>query len=347
MRRRLPRWVLYTLLFAVIAANTINAGADLEGMSAAAQLVVHGVPLYAWVLAFGVVLVVIQVFFSYFLFAKIVKWLTITLFAYIVTAFVVHPPWPIVLHRLVVPELHFNASWLTTLMGVLGTTITPYLFFWQASLEVEEERQLGRKTERARKGATAKEIADMHVDVNSGMIFSNLVAFFIIVTTAATLGAHGRHNIASAADAARALEPLAGKFAFVLFALGMVGTGLLAIPALVGSSAYVAAEVLGVSEGLAKKPKKAPLFYTVLIAGIVVSMVMGFLRIDPIGALFWSAVINGVVAVPLLAVVVYFASDKHTMGEWVSSTVARFWGWLTVGAMTMAAIGMFAFWGKS
>lgn len=347
MKRRMPAWLLYVLSFSVIAANTINAGADLEGMSAAAQLVLGNVPTFVWVLLFGIILVVIQVFFSYFTFARIVKWLTITLFAYVITAFVVHPVWPDVLHRLVVPELHFNASWLTTLMAVLGTTITPYLFFWQASLEVEEEEQLGRTTERQRKGASKEEISDMHVDVNSGMIFSNLVAFFIIVTTAATLGLHGKHDISSAQDAAKALEPLAGRFAFVLFALGMVGTGLLAIPALVGSSAYVAAETFGFREGLNRKPSRAPQFYGVLVLGVLVAMGMGFFRVDPIGALFWSAVINGVVAVPLLAVIVLFASDKKTMGEWASSTLARCWGWGTVAVMALAAIGMFAFWGKT
>jgi Mn2+/Fe2+ NRAMP family transporter len=232
-------------------------------------------------------------------------------------------------------------------MAVLGTTITPYLFFWQTELEVEEEEQLGRTSERARKGATAREIADAHVDVNVGMIFSNAVAVFIIVTTASTLGAHGMHKIATAQDAARALEPLAGRFASWLFALGMVGTGLLAIPALVGSSAYVIAEIFGFKSGLDRKPKRAPRFYAVLTGGIIVSIVMGFLKVDPISALFWCAVINGVVAVPLLAIVVLLGSDRRLMKEWTSSLVARGWGWATVAAMALAAIGMFAFWGKS
>jgi len=346
MRRRLPRWALYALCSAVILANTINAGADLEGMAASARLV-FGMPIFAWIAAFGVVLVAITVYLSYRRFAAIVKWLTLALFAYVVTAFVVHPPWPYVFSRLVVPQLHFNAGWLTTLVGVLGTTITPYLFFWQAGLEVEEERQLGRTTLAQRKGATADEIATMHLDVNAGMIFSNAVAFFIIVTTAATLGAHGRHDITSAQDAARALEPLAGRFAFLLFALGMVGTGLLAIPALVGSSAYVAAEALRFREGLDRRPSRAPQFYGVLTAGIAIGMAMGFLRIDPIAALFWSAVINGIVAVPLVATIVLFAGNERIMGRWRSSALARGWGWATVVVMTLAAIGMFVFWGKS
>ncbi len=346
MKRRLPPWLLYTLCISVVGANTINAGADLEGMAAAAKLV-FGWADYFWEILFGLMLAVITIYFSYRAFYSTVKWLTLALFAYVVTAFVVRPHWGDVFRHLVVPQIHLNASWLTTLVAVLGTTITPYLFFWQSDLEVEEQKAMGRRAERQRRGATSKEIADAHLDVNAGMIFSNAVAFFIIVTTAATLGAHGSHRIATAADAARALAPLAGRFASWLFALGMVGTGLLAIPALVGSSAYVVAEVFHFRRGLGEKPSHARGFYGVLAAGILISVLMALLRVDPIAALFWSAVINGVVAVPLLAVVVHFASDGKLMKEWASSTLARAWGWATVAVMALAAIGMFAFWGKS
>jgi NRAMP (natural resistance-associated macrophage protein)-like metal ion transporter len=345
MRRRLPRWVVAPLGLSVIVANTINAGADLEGMSAAAQLLFKQSNLL-WIGLFGALLIFIQVRLSFRRFAAVVKWLTLALFAYVVTAFVVHPPWGTVFRHLVLPELHFNSAWLTTLVAVLGTTITPYLFFWQAALEVEEEEQMGRKTESERRGATAEEIAGMHLDVNTGMIYSNAVAFFIIVTTAATLGAHGLHQITSAQDAARALEPLAGRFAAWLFAFGMIGTGLLAIPAFTASSAYILSEAFGFREGLDEKPSQAPQFYAVLVLGMLVAMAMGFLRIDPIGALFWSAVINGVVAVPLLAAIVTLAGDPRIMQNWVSSLTARVWGWATVAAMALAAVGMFAFWGK-
>jgi Mn2+/Fe2+ NRAMP family transporter len=246
-----------------------------------------------------------------------------------------------------VPEIHLGNGWLTTLVAVLGTTITPYLFFWQAALEIEEEKSHGRTSEKSRRGATTQEIKDSHADVNTGMIFSNVVAFFIIVTTAATLGAHGKHNIASAADAARALAPLAGQFASWLFALGMVGTGLLAIPALVASSAYILVGSFGFRQGLDQKPSRAPQFYGTLVAGTIVAIAMGLFNVDPIGALFWCAVINGVVAVPILVVIVMFASDRRMMGEWTSSVTARIWGWGTVAAMAAAAIGMFVFWGKS
>jgi Mn2+/Fe2+ NRAMP family transporter len=345
MRKHFPRWVLAPLGIAVIVANTINAGADLEGMSAAAQLLFKQSNLL-WIGLFGAFLIFIQVRLSYRRFESVVKWLTVALFAYIVTAFVVHPPWGLVLRHLVVPEVHFRSAWLTTLVAVLGTTITPYLFFWQGALEVEEEEQLGRKSVAQRRGATPEEIADMHLDVNTGMIYSNLVAFFIIVTTAATLGAHGIHQITSARDAARALAPLAGRFASWLFAFGMIGTGLLAIPAFTASSAYVLSDAFGFREGLDKKPRKAPQFYAILILGMLVAMAMGFLRIDPIGALFWSAVINGVVAVPLLAAIVVLAGDPRVMLNWASSLAARIWGWATVAAMALAAIGMFVFWGQ-
>ncbi len=346
MRRRFPRWIVAPLAIAVIVANTINAGADLEGMSAAAQLL-FGRPNLLWITLFGGILIVMQVYLSFHRFASIVKWLTLALFAYVVTAFVVRPPWGTVFRHLVMPEIHLHAIWLSTLVAVLGTTITPYLFFWQAALEVEEEEQEGRVTEEQRRGATREEIDDMHIDVNFGMIFSNLVAFFIIVTTAATLGAHGFHQITTAQDAARALEPLAGRFASWLFTAGMIGTGLLAIPAFTGSSAYILSDAFGFREGLNERPSKAPQFYAILILGMLVAMAMGFLNIDPIPALFWSAVINGVVAVPLLAAIVFLASDGRVMGRWVSSTLARAWGWGTVVAMGVAAIAMFVFWGNA
>jgi NRAMP (natural resistance-associated macrophage protein)-like metal ion transporter len=342
MRRRLPQWTLVTLCCAVVVANTINAGADLEGMAAAARML-FGLPLVLWTLLFGGLLIFGMVFLSYRRFASAVKWLTLALFTYVITAFVVKPPWPDALFHLFVPQIQFEANWLTVAVAVLGTTITPYLFFWQAALEIEEEIQHGETSERARKGASPREIKEMHADVNTGMIFSNAVAFFIIVTTAVTLGAHGRHDIASAQDAARALAPLAGRFAALLFTLGMVGTGLLAVPALLGSSAYVVAEAFGFRRGLDLRPKRARQFYAVLLAGILLAMAMALGGVNPIGALFYSAVINGIVAVPLVATIVHFASDRAKMGRWRASVAARAWGWLTFTVMALAAVGMFAF----
>lgn len=342
MRKRLPLWVTYGLAALVIVANTFNVGADIGGMSAAMRLVLP-LPTVVWLFVFGLGLIAAQVWLSYAVLARIFKWLTLALFAYIVTAFVVHPPWPAVLAHFVVPQIRFNASWLSTMVGVLGTTITPYLFFWQSSLMVEEEKEEGKKTIASRRGTTQKEIKLMHTDVNVGMVLSNLVAFFIIVTTASTLGAHGMHNIATAQQAAQALRPLAGPFAALLFTLGMVGTGVLSVPVLASSSAYVAAETFRFREGLDEKPSRAPRFYATIAAGIAIGVAMNLLHVDAIKALFWAAVLNGVAAVPIIAVIVLLASDKRTMGRWKSSLVARAWGWGTVALMGLATIGMFYF----
>ena len=343
IRKSVPAWIAYVMAFAVIAANTFNVGADFAGMSASAHMVLPVVPVLAWVVIFGFALFAAMMFLSYRRLASTIKWLTLSLFAYVVAAFIVHPNWWTVLRHLAVPEIHLNRDWLTTMMGVLGTTITPYLFFWQSSLEVEEERCMGRVTLAQRRGATDDEIRDAHFDVNSGMIFSNAVMFFIIATTALTLYAHGKTNIQTAQDAARALEPLAGHFAALLFTLGMVGTGLLAIPALAGSSAYVAAETFAFrGGGLNEIPSRAPRFYAVTGAGLLVGVLMCFSRIDPIRALYWSAVLNGIVAVPLVFLLVRIAGNEGVMGEWVSSVSAKMWGWLTFVLMAMAAISLFA-----
>ena len=232
-------------------------------------------------------------------------------------------------------------------MGVLGTTITPYLFFWQPAMVVEDEKSAGRTDLAQRVGATEQEIAAVDTDNRSGMIYSNLMTFFIIVTTAATLGAHGRYDVSTAQQAAEALRPLAGNYAYLLFTAGMVGTGLLAVPVLAGSSAYVLAELFGFAEGLAERPRRARGFYAVIALGIAIGMLMNFARIDPIAALFWSAVINGLAAVPLLAFIVILANKADVMGACKSSFAANAWGWATVGLMSAAAVSMFAFWGQS
>jgi NRAMP (natural resistance-associated macrophage protein)-like metal ion transporter len=345
MRAHFPRWLAFALAGIVIVANTFNIGADLAGMAASAHLVA-GLPVLLWVVAFAVLLVLTEFYCSYRLLCDIFKWLAATLFAYVATAFIVRPDWWLILRHAVIPEFHTDGHWITTVVGVLGTTISPYLFFWQSSLMVEQEKELGRTTVAQREGATRAEIADAHADVNTGMIYSNLVMFFIIATTAVTLGAHGKHNIATAQDAAEALRPLAGNFAYLLFTLGMVGTGLLAIPVLAGSSAYVAADMLRFHAGLAETPRRAPRFYAILGAGIVLGMLLNLVGIDPIKALFWSAVCNGVAAVPLIFAIVTIASDRKLMGRWVSSPLARFWGWLTFALMAAAAVGMFVFWNQ-
>lgn len=343
IKKVFPPWLAFALALLVVVANTFNVGADFAGMSAAAHMV-FGFPVLLWVLVFGAALLAAQIYLSYRVLSNILKWLCATLLAYIVTAFIVHPNWVDVLRHAVVPEVHLNGHWITTVMGVLGTTITPYLFFWQSSLMVEEEKGLGRKTIAERRGATQQEIVDAHADVNTGMVFSNLVMFFIIVTTAVTLGAHGRHDIASAQDAADALRPLAGRFAYLLFSFGLIGTGMLAIPAIAGSSAYVAAEMLSFRQGLNEAPHRASRFYAILGAGILAGMVMNFLRIDPIKALFWSAVFNGVAAVPLIVAITLIANNSKIMGRWTNSLLANLWAWITVALMGLAAILMFVYW---
>lgn len=342
IKKRSPNAIAITLALAVILANTFNVGADFAGMADSAHLVLPAVPTFVWVVVFGIAMFLALFYCSYRVIADVIKVLTLALFAYVVTAFVVHPPWGEVFRSFVVPHIEWNKAWLTTAMGVLGTTITPYLFFWQSALMVEEERDIGRLTLAERRGASRKEIEFAHLDVNVGMIASNAVMFFIIVTTAFTLYAHGHRNIETAQQAAQALTPLAGRFASIVFTLGMVGTGLLAIPALAGSSAYVAAETFSFRrQGLTETPDSAPRYYAVLGAGIFLGMLMPLAHVNAIRALYWSAVINGIVAVPLLFMVVRIASDVGVMGRWRSSIPARVWAWLTVALMGLAAVSLF------
>ena len=345
IRKKYPRAIAYALAAVVVAANTLNVGADIGGMAASAQLVL-GLPTVLWTLTFGTVLVLTQVYLSYRSIANILKWLTASLLAYVITAFVVHPPWAMILASTLVPRVHLSAQWLTTLVGVLGTTISPYLFFWQAAMCIEEEKSIGRKTIAQRKGATDREITEEMIDTNTGMAYSNLIFYFIVLTTAATLGAHGITNIATANDAARALQPLAGPFAAGLFALGMVGTGMLAVPTLSCSSAYVIADTLALRGGLNETPRRAWRFYAVIIIGTAIGVLMNLLHVDPIRALFWSAVCNGLASVPLLVFITLLANDKKMMGRWTNSPLANFWAWLTLILMAAAAVLMFVFWGK-
>jgi NRAMP (natural resistance-associated macrophage protein)-like metal ion transporter len=342
MRKRLPGPIAYALAALVIAANTFNLGADIGGMADAAHLVVR-VPVEALVVLFGIGMIAAQIWLSYAAIARSFKWLTLALFAYVVTAFVVRPPWGHVLLNFAIPHIRFGSAWLATMVGVLGTTITPYLFYWQSSEMIEEEKKAGATTLAARRGTDARSVAAMHADVNTGMIYSNVVAFFIIVTTAATLGARGITNIATAQQAAVALRPLAGPFAEALFALGMIGTGILAVPVLATSSAYVAAETFRFREGLGEPLRRAARFYGIIAVGILIGIAMNLLRIDAIKALFWSAVLNGIAAVPLIAVIVWLASNRRLMHEWASSTLARAWGWATFALMAAATAGMFYF----
>ena len=339
MRRVMPLWVLQSLVLLVVAANTLNIAADVAGMSSAAELVTH-VWSGAWALGFGALLIGVEVFASYRLFASIVKWLCLTLLAYLVAAFVVGVDWLSALRHTLIPEFRFDRGWTATFVGFLGTTITPYLFFWQAAQEVEEEREHGRLTVDERRGASEAEIRASRADVTSGMVYSNVVTWFIVLTTAATLHAH-HVTIATVQDAASALRPLAGPAAELLFALGVIGAGLLAVPVIAGSSAYALAEALNwKAEGLAEKPSSARPFYAVITLGICFGVAADLIKIDAVGMLFWSAVVNGFVAIPILIGITIAGNNRDLMGKWRNRRGSNIWMVITVVLMSIAAIGL-------
>jgi len=342
LKRHYPVAVVYGLVTLLLAANTINLGADLGAMGASLKLVIGG-PALLYVALFGLLSILLEVFVRYSRYVSVLKWLSVCLFAYVGVALVVHVPWATVAQRLVLPRLSFKVDYLTTVVAVLGTTISPYLFFWQAEEEVDEvkERRDARPLERAPEQAKG-EFHRIRIDTYLGMAFSNLVALAIVVATAATLNAHGVTNIQTSSQAAEALRPIAGPLVFVVFALGVVGTGLLAVPVLAGSAAYAVGETFGWHVGLARKLNRAKAFYAIIAAATVIGVAMNFSTIDPIKALFWSAVINGVVAVPVMVMMMLLANRKDAMGDFTLTLPLRIMGWVATLAMAIAAIGMFA-----
>jgi Mn2+/Fe2+ NRAMP family transporter len=296
------------------------------------------------VLPIAVGIVVLQVWGSYNLIVKVFKWLTLSLFAYVIAAFLAGPDWLAVLRATFLPDISFTGQYATTIVAILGTTISPYLFFWEASEEVEEEKSEGRATVAARRGATDAEIRTEKFDTIVGMVFCNVVFYFVILAAGATLHVSGRTEIQSATEAAQALRPLAGNLATVLFAVGLIGAGLLAVPVLTGSAAFAVAEAFGWQSGLDEKPRHAKKFYGVIAASTLVGVAIDFLGINPISALFWTAVINGVVAPPLLVVVMLVSSNKRVMGPRTNGPFTKILGWLAAAVMFAAAIGMFLTW---
>ncbi len=341
VRRRYPRWVLWGACLLLVVANTINIGADLGGMAEGTQMIT-GISSLVWCPFYMGVIVVLLFFGSYRIIARVFKWLTMVLFAYVITAFIVHPDWGHVLRATFVPDIQWSASYLSVLVGILGTTISPYLFFWQAAEEVEEERAQGRTTVAQRQGATDQELSRSRTDVIAGMFFSNMVMFFIILTTATTLHAHGLHHIATARDAAEALRPLAGNGAYLLFTLGLIGTGMLGVPVLAGSSAFAVSEAMAWKATLEAKPRIAPKFYSIVAIAMLLGLSLDYAGVDAVKMLFWSAVANGVLAPPLIVVVVLLTSDPKVMGNRTNPPWLRAMGWLTAIVMTAAAVGMFA-----
>jgi len=341
IRRTYPRWILWGACSLLIVANVVNIGADLGGMADATQMMT-GVNSLVWTPIYAVLIISLLFWTSYRFIAKIFKWLTLVLFSYVIAAFLAHPDWRAVLHSTFVPHIEWSSAYIATFVGILGTTISPYLFFWQAAQEVEEERKKGRKTVKEREGATDEELRQSRTDVLTGMFFSNLVMYFIILTTAATLHAHGKTQIDTAQQAAEALKPLAGNGAYLLFTLGLIGTGMLGVPVLAGAAAYAVAEAGNWRGTLEDKPRLAKKFYAIVALAMILGLVLDYAGFNAVKMLFWSAVLNGVLAPPLIVLVVLLTSSKKIMGKRVNSPLLKWLGWATAVIMAVAAIAMFA-----
>ncbi len=340
IREHYPNWLLQAIVALLVVANTINIGADLGAMGDALALLIGG-PRLLYVILFGTLCAVLEVFMQYARYVSGLRWLTLALFAYFGTILVVQIPWAQAVRGFLIPTLAGDAAFWTTVVAVLGTTISPYLFFWQAAQEVEdiraepERRPLVKAPEQ---GPDA--IERIRLDTYVGMAFSNLVALAIIVTTAATLHASGVTDIESSSQAAEALRPVAGAFAFTLFALGIVGTGLLAVPVLAGSAAYAVGEARKWPVGLARKPKQAKAFYATLTLATMIGVLINFSPINPIKALYWSAVINGVVAVPVMIIMMLMTENSRIMGKYPVHDGLRWVGWMSTAVMAVAAGAM-------
>lgn len=340
VRTYYPRWVLWGACSILVAANVINIGADLGGMAEATQLIT-GIRSVIWIPVYACFILALLFWSSYKLIARIFKWLTLVLFAYVFASFFAHVDWRHALAVTLVPHLEWSRGFLAVLVAILGTTISPYLFFWQAAEEVEEGRSKSQ-TAAERKGATSRELRSARADTITGMFFSNLIMYFIILTTAATLHAHGQTNITTARQAAEALRPLAGNGAYLLFTLGLIGTGMLGVPVLVGSCAYAVAEGAAWRGSMADKPKSAPRFYAVMAVAMGLGLALNYFGFNAVKMLFWSAVINGLLAPPLILLVILLTSRQSVMGKRVNSPLLRYLGWATFAVMTAAAVGMIA-----
>ncbi len=333
-----PRWVLWGACSILVVANVINIGADLGGMAEATQLITGIRPL-VWIPFYAFVIIGLLFWASYKLIARIFKWMTLVLFAYVLASFYAHADWKHALAVTFVPHLEWSRGFLAVLVGILGTTISPYLFFWQAAEEVEEERALGR-TLAQRKDATIGDLRSARADTIAGMFFSNFIMYFIILTTAATLHAHGQTDIATARQAAEALRPLAGNGAYLLFTLGLIGTGMLGVPVLVGSCAYAVAGGATWRNSMADRPKSAPAFYAVMATAMALGLALNYLGFNAVKMLFWSAVINGLLAPPLILLVILLTSNRKVMGKHVNPPLLRYLGWATFVVMVAAAAGL-------
>lgn len=346
LRDHYPRPLLYIIVASLMVANTLNAGADILAIAAGINLLIP-IPLWTLIIPIGLTIVGIQIVGSYQVIANIFKWLTLSLFTYIGAAFLAKPDWSEVLLKTFSPSIQFDNAFLMILVAILGTTISPYLFFWQANQEVEEEIAKGRTHLSQRKGATKAELSHARWDVIIGMLLSNIVMYFIILATAATLHQAGRTDINSAADAAEALRPLAGDAATWLMAIGLIGTGFLAVPILTGSAAYAVCEIFGWPCSLDAKARQAKEFYITLTLCTLGALLIDFVGINPMDALLWTAVVNGLLAPPLLVLIMLMANNRAVMGEHVGGVLINVLGWLTTALMAAAAVGLFVTSGKS
>ena len=341
IRVHFGRKILYISTLFLFAANTFNIGADIGAMANAVQLLRPSFNFTLLVIGFTVFILLLQVFTPYVKYARYLKWLALVLFAYILSAILAHPDWHTVLKNSIVPHITFGKTQILLICAILGTTITPYLFFWQTSQEIEEEISAGQTTLQSRMGSEPHEIKKMRIDVWSGMFLSNLVMFFIIAACASVLFKHGITNINSAAQAAQALKPFAGNATFWLFAIGIMGMGLLAIPVMAAASAYAISESIGKRQGLNHKLKQASAFYGVIIISMLIGLGLNFIGLNPIKALIYSAVLNGIVAPIILVLILLIARNKKVMGEWTNGKVSGALGWflaLMMGASGIAAI---------
>ncbi|MEO5655197.1 MAG: Nramp family divalent metal transporter [Nitrosospira sp.] len=340
IREHYSPWVLHSLVCLLVIANTINIAADIGAMAAALKLLIGG-PAHLYGVAFAVVSLVLQVFIPFPRYAPILKLLTLSLFAYVATVFAVEVPWGDVFRSIITPSVSFETDYVVAVVAVFGTTISPYLFFWQASQEVEEQRaSKGEKPLKDAPEQAREHLQRIKVDTYIGMGFSNLIAFFIMLTAAVTLHQHGVKDIQTSAQAAEALRPIAGEYAFLLFSAGIVGTGLLAVPVLAGSAAYAVAESFKWHIGLGRKLLEARGFYMILAVATLLGVMLNFTSIDPIKALFWSAVINGVIAVPIMAIMMSMAAKPEIMGKFIVTSRLQILGWLATVVMALAVLMM-------
>ena len=346
IRAHFSRRVLYICTLLLFAANAFNIGADLGAMAKAVQLLKPELSFGLIVISFAALSILLQIYLPYARYARYLKWLALILLAYVVSALLAHLDWSAVFQKAFVPTIHWSKEQLILIAAILGTTISPYLFFWQTSQEVENQIQEGKKSLASRQGSSKREIKSMRIDVWSGMLLSNLVMFFIIAAAGAILFPAGITQIHSAAEAAEALRPFAGNATFWLFALGIIGTGLLAIPVLAGSSSYAVSESLRWQGGLNRKLKQAHAFYGILIISVLIGLAINFLDIDPIKALIYAAVVNGIVAPVILALIVIISSNKKIMGDWVNRRRTTWLGWMVTSLRVLAgAAAIFSLFG--